>query len=245
VYRAVARRPRGDAEPILIRPAGALVVALGALALTACAMGATGRDAAERVDVVEVVAQRCDRPNRFRGVGVVVGPDLVATAAHTVDDELRALSVDGRPATVVRLDARTDLALLQAAVTADDIAWADPDEPALGPAVVHLADGPHDVEIVRSGALIVDDITAHTRNERQVHTFTPGVAPGASGAPLTTARGELLGIVVLDRTDTDEAHAVTAAELRALIATSGEGSPPATPECTTKVPGAGRRDDEG
>ena len=47
------------------------------------------------------------------GVGVVV-IDLVVTAGHTVEGDLRVLSVDGQPARVVLIDRRTDLALVSA-----------------------------------------------------------------------------------------------------------------------------------
>jgi S1-C subfamily serine protease len=183
------------------------------------------------VEVVEVSAQRCDRPNRAHGVGVVVGDDLVVTAAHTVDDDLRDLTVEGGAAGVVVVDARTDLALLRASVDARPVDWADVDAPPLGPALIHLADGAHEVEIVRSGSLIVDDVTDHVRHERVVHTFTPGVDPGASGAPLTTPSGRLLGIVTLDRTDTNEAHATASHELRRLVDQHGASDPAPAPAC--------------
>lgn len=175
--------------------------------------------------------QRCARPHTIRGLGVVVDDGLVATAAHTVEGELRRLEVEGEPARVVMVDPRTDLALLRADLDARPVEWADPDEAPLGPAVLHLADGPHDVEIVRSGPLIVNDVTAHERHERDVHTFTPGVARGASGAPLTTPAGALLGLVALNRTGADEAYATAAHELRQLLEESATAGPPAAPTC--------------
>lgn len=223
MHHPPARRPRR-------LTAAGLSLAIGSLVVSGGACGEDER-ADPRVDVVAVGAQRCDDPNMARGVGVVVGEDLVATAAHTVEDQLRELTVDGRPARVLVLDARTDLALLRASVDARPLRWAAPSTEALGPGIIHLADGPRDVDIVRSGPLIVDDVTEHVRHEREVHTFTPGVARGASGAPLTTRSGELLGIVVLDRTDTDEAHAASAGELRALIDRLGAGDHTAAPAC--------------
>ncbi len=228
MHHPAPRRPR--------RLTGAaLTLLVGGTALGACGRDEPdARSDAEDADVVEVVevsAQPCDRPNRARGVGVVVGDELVATAAHTVDGELRALEVDGRAARVVVVDARTDLALLRAPVEVRPVDWADLDTSPLGPAVVHLADGPHDVEVVRSGPLIVNDVTDHARHERDVHTFTPGVARGASGAPLTTPAGRLLGIVALDRTDTEEAHATAAHELRRLVDEHAARVPQRAPTC--------------
>ncbi len=44
--------------------------------------------------IVAVETQRCRQPNRFHGVGVVVGDDLVLTAGHTVEGDLRELTVE-------------------------------------------------------------------------------------------------------------------------------------------------------
>jgi S1-C subfamily serine protease len=189
-----------------------------------------GGDDAEAVAVVTIAAQPCARPQRARGLGVAVAEGLVATAAHTVEGDLRRLTVDGVAGRVVAVDPRADLALLQADVDARPVVFAADDVDPIGSARLHLADGPHPVDVVRTGPLVVDDVTEHVRHRRDVHTFSPGVESGASGAPLTTTDGRLLGVVVLDRTDTDEAHAVTARELRSLVEQVGEGSP-APPGC--------------
>jgi S1-C subfamily serine protease len=164
---------------------------------------------------VQVAAQPCDRPTRSSGLGVTVADGVVATAAHTVEGELRALTVDDVPATVAAIDPRTDLALL-AVERADppaDLSTAAPDDATvLGP------EGPVDVAIVSTGPLVVDDATDRQRYEREVHTFAPGVEDGTSGAPLVDDAGRVLGIVVLDNTGTDLAYAVTARELLALLA---------------------------
>jgi len=188
-----------------------------ALAATACGDDGpgAGRSTAGDVPVVAVVAQPCTRPTPDRGLGVVVGDDLVATAAHIVEGRRRQLTVDGLAASVVGVDERTDLALLAVPTTGHPGRLED------GPAtsaLVHTTDGPVPVAIVRTVTLIVNDVTAGVRHERQAHAFTPGVLGGTSGAPLTTADGGILGIVVLDRRDDDLAYAVTTAELRTLLA---------------------------
>jgi S1-C subfamily serine protease len=163
---------------------------------------------------VDVAAQPCDRPTRSLGLGVVVADGIVATAAHTVEGRLRALTVDDVPAQVVALDARTDLALLAADLTAapTELATGVPD---IG--TVITADGPRDARIVRTGPLLVHDTTDGERYERQVHTFTPGVDDGTSGAPLVDADARLLGIVVLDNPSDGVAYAVTSGEVAALL----------------------------
>jgi S1-C subfamily serine protease len=200
--RLAARRP------CLAAAAGCLT------ALAACA----DDDRASPPVVVEVAAQPCDRPTRSRGLGFVVAEDLVATTAHTVEGPLRDLTVDGVAARVAAIDPRTDLALL--AVELD----AAPAELSNEPGVAGSVLGPgtaSSVRIVRTGTLVVNDATDRARYERQVHTFTPGVEDGTSGAPLVDADGRVLGVVVLDRRGDNLAYAVTARELTGLLEQSG------------------------
>jgi S1-C subfamily serine protease len=206
MHRSTPRRPR--------RLAGALTLIVGA-----CAGGSNTGQAS----VVEIAAQPCDRPTRSFGFGVVVADDLVATAAHTVDGDLRTLTVDGAPATVLVSDPRTDLALLRSELDAP------PAE--LSPSAVDSASVlDHPVRVTKTGTLIVHDATDRARYERAVHTFSPGVEEGTSGAPLIDTEGRVVGIVVLDNRGDDVAYAVTAAELAALMATE---QPPTTrpPAC--------------
>lgn len=211
MHHATARRPRR------LRAAG-LILTIGGVAVAVGGCGAS--EEGDGVPVVSIRVQRCARPHSIRGLGVVVSDGLVATAAHTVEGELRHLEVDGEPAEVVALDARTDLALVAAATSAEPI------ERASGPpperARLHGPAGPRDVEIVRTGMLVVHDTTAGARHRREVHTFEPGVEAGTSGAPLVTEDGSLLGIVVLDRQGADRADAVTTAELTRLLAAPRE-----------------------
>ena len=119
---------------------------------------------------------------------------------------------------------------MRADLDVEPVPWPAGDVEPIGAATLHLADGPHPVEVVRSGPLVVEDTTDRATYRRLVHTFTPGVAAGASGAPLTTPDDLLLGIVVLDRRDTAEAHAVTAGELRTLLDATA-GGPAVAPNC--------------
>ena len=178
---------------------------------------ACGREGGREVTVVDVAARACDRPTPDRGVGVVVAPNLVATAGHTVEGRRREVTVDDTAATVIAIDARTDLALLRAEVDGE-VRFAD-EAPAA--AVVVTPDGEVDVDILSTGRLVVHDTTDRRRYTRDVHTLTPGVPTGTSGAPLLDADGRLLGIVVLANRTDDTSYAVTADELRALIDRSG------------------------
>jgi S1-C subfamily serine protease len=181
------------------------------IALTAC----SGGSAAAPPEVVAVSAQPCSSPNRSLGWGVVVAEGLVATAAHTVEEPLRDLRVDGRPATLVTVDARTDLALLAAPEVGTEPADLSERTPSRATLLTPGAELP--VALVSTGPLVVHDTTAGLRHERQVHRISPAVASGTSGAPLVDDDNRVLGIVVLSEPADDIAYAVTAGELGALI----------------------------
>ena len=205
----------------------ATLTALTALiALTAC----SGGGAAASPTVVAVAAQPCTSPNHALGFGVVVADDLVATAAHTVEGPLRDLRVDGRPATLVTADARTDLALL--AVPDVDTAPAELSDGAPSNATLLTPGAEQPVELVSTGPLVVHDTTAGVRHERLVHRISPAVEQGTSGAPLVDDRNRVLGIVVLSEQADDVAYAVTAAELAALVEQRPTRSLPVPNECS-------------
>ena len=203
MHRPPARRPR------LV--AGALI--LGALA--GCRDDGPV-DAAPRV--VAVAAQPCRRPTRDLGVGVVVADGVVLTAAHTVDGARRAVTVDGRPATVVALDPRTDLALLSADVSGPSV---DPRPLTAAAARVATTGSSATVRVIRTGRLIVHDATTGARSERDVHTLRPALPRGTSGAPLLDARDRLVGLVVLDNRTDGTAYAVTGDEIDRFLAHPG------------------------
>jgi hypothetical protein len=161
VRRPPTRRPRRIAVAVLT-------------ALAACAED--GPSSQPRV--LTVAAQPCDTPNRSLGFGVVVADGVVATAAHTVEESRRDVTVDGQPARVAVLDARTDLALLTVDVDTEParIAGDSPRD-----ATVAMPAGRIEVEILRTGPLVVRDTTDRARYRREVHTFTPGVSSTTTG----------------------------------------------------------------
>jgi hypothetical protein len=126
--------------------------------------------------------------------------------------------VDGEPATVRAVDRRTDLALLDVDLDATPVELAeDVTDEVPAEATVITPGGVVEVEVVRTGRLIVDDVTDRASYEREVHTFAPGVRKGSSGGPLLDPGGRLLGIVVLNEPGENVAHAVTAGEVAALV----------------------------
>jgi S1-C subfamily serine protease len=170
-------------------------------------------------NVVAVAAQPCNSPNRSLGFGVVVADGVVATAAHTVEEPQRDVRVDGQPARVAVLDPRTDLALLTVDLDAEPAPIAT-DSPQ--GALIAMPARRIEVEILRTGPLVVRDTTDRARYRREVHTFTPGVEDGTSGAPLVDRDGRVLGIVALDNPRRGVAYAVTGKELSRLLEASDE-----------------------
>jgi S1-C subfamily serine protease len=189
-----------------------VVAGAGVVALSAC--GDDAPASAAPLTLVEVETQRCEQPNRFHGVGFVLDDDLVLTAGHTVEGDLRDLNVDGRPARVVTIDRRTDLALVSV-----DLPAANPPEPASAiPATARLLglDGEREVTIDRNVTLIVEHATDRATYRRDVVVFAPGVVDGDSGSPLVDDAGRLVGLVIADQEG--EGVAVTVDEILAVAA---------------------------
>lgn len=191
--------------------------------------GAAVRDVARSVVVIE--SQRCRAPNVARGVGVVVGDDVVLTAGHTVEGDLRELTVDGEPAHVVLIDYNADLALLgttllpgRERVDGLPLSAGSPEHLVLiGPA------GPEDVHVDSRETLEFEHHTDRATYRRDVVVFTPGVDEGSSGAPLVDEHGRLAGIVILNDDATDQGIAVTSSEIPIVldaVASAGEQPPP-------------------
>jgi S1-C subfamily serine protease len=103
--------------------------------------------------------------------GFVVGDGRVLTVAHVVG---RDVTVDGRPARVVRRDDRLDLAVLAADVSGPSVRFGGDD-----PRVVRRADASMD----GSGW------------KRPVLELRSEVEPGDSGAPVVTPSGRVVGVV--------------------------------------------------
>ena len=190
-----------------------VLAAACSVSIAGCADGSSvssGRETASATSltVVDVEAQACARPQPRLGIATRVGDNVFLTAAHVVDGDLRALTVNGAPAHVVALDERLDVALVASTeadlpapeswtgiLSADDMST--PVEP--GPVTIHRPDGVLETRLNRSLTLRVDDVTRGVIHERPALELDVVVDLGDSGAPVVDADGRMIGVVVLSR----------------------------------------------
>jgi S1-C subfamily serine protease len=137
-----------------------------------------------------------------RAMGFVAGDGLVVTVAHVVGSPITA---DGRPARVIRLDRRNDLALLH-------VPGVRGEAPRLG--------GGDETSLLGRPAPVARHIRASVDGgpRRAALEIRAPVAVGDSGAPVLGADGRVAGVVFArSRTRADIAYAVDATAVAALL----------------------------
>jgi S1-C subfamily serine protease len=197
------------------RVVGLLVPA--ALAVVSCTR--SDADNPTGPDVVAIESQTCRRPQPRLGVGTALADGVALTAAHVVDDDLRRLEVDGRAARVVASSPTTDLALVADETSSDGtidaaLRWFDTIEDA-APAPIEAssavtivaADGLLPTTVERVVNLRVDDVSDGVVHERRALVLAAEVRPGDSGSPVVDGAGDVVGVVVLRRSDEPNSYA--------------------------------------
>jgi S1-C subfamily serine protease len=150
--------------------------------------------------------------------GVATGDDRVLTVAHALSGR-HAIEVAGRPARVVRLDRRLDLALLEV--------------PGLRARALRLGGDARRVSIRvirgRRPTTVAGSIRRHVLirwrdqpgdppHERPGLQLAAAIDPGDSGAPVVDRRGRLLGVLYARSDEPDgTAWAVDASAVRGLL----------------------------
>jgi S1-C subfamily serine protease len=158
--------------------------------------------ARDELSVVRVVGKACGLG--IEGSGWVVAPDLIVTNAHVVagesDTEVERGGEEPLPATVVRFDARNDLAILR-------VAHLDrralrlvrrPRAQTPGAILGYPLDGPFVAEPARIG--VTEDVEtsdAYGRGSlsRRLTAVRGLIRPGNSGGPVVTSSGAVLTTV--------------------------------------------------
>lgn len=177
---------------------------LAALAAAAL-LAPTVVDAPPRPRTVAISVARATGPPDV-ATGFVAGDGRVVTVAHVFGggDVVRVI-VDGRSATVLRLDRRNDLALLR-------VPGIRGEAPRLG--------GGDDARVLGRPARVVRRVSARVDggSPRPALILRAQVAAGDSGAPLVTAGGRVAGVVFArSRTRPSTAYAVDAEALAGLL----------------------------
>jgi serine protease Do len=167
------------------------------------------------------------------GSGVVVAPGRVLTSAHNLRrEEAHVVYADGRVAAgrVAALDADLDLAVLEAdTADVEPLAWADEGAPAVGAAVIALANPGGRGLRATLGFVSSAPRAFRGPRGRRVGGAIEHTAPlprGSSGGPLLDAAGRLLGINAV-RMEGGLILAVPVAALRERVEALIRGQAPA------------------
>jgi hypothetical protein len=145
--------------------------------------------------------------------GFAAGGDRVVTVAHALDGG-GTLTVDGRAASVVRVDRRDDLALLAVrGLRARAVATAA----GAGAVRLVLRGGARPAEVRRAVTATVT-IAPGPPVRRPALELAAGAAHGDSGAPVVDGRGRVVGVLFAASTGRpDTAWAVDGAAVAALL----------------------------
>jgi S1-C subfamily serine protease len=162
------------------------------LLLSSCAQSPQNR-------ALSIETTACGHASRTSGAGVIVGHGLALVAAHVVigATEVTVLSDDRRlPAKIVRLDTRTDLALL----TVNDLEGSTVrlGTAKAGDTVNIIGGGPTpslDVVISKPVEVRIEEVRSQVRSSRTGYEIEHRVQLGDSGAGVFDDNGDLIGVV--------------------------------------------------
>jgi len=208
-----------------------LVLAAAVLSAGGCAGSEQQRDVAPESRAVTIRTTACGDASKTVGSGVMVGDDVVLTAAHVVigatDVAVQSAGAAESSGVVVALDTVTDLALVQvdAASPVSDVTLTDfvADERAtlLGGA----SSGDVEVDVLRRVLINVDEVRGTSVVQRDGYEVQGAIEGGDSGAGIFDADGALGAMVFAEpsRTSgsragpTDRLFATSSSAIRTLI----------------------------
>ncbi|MEL6981882.1 MAG: serine protease [Actinomycetota bacterium] len=199
------------------------------LTLTAC--GDDGRDAtATHRLIIEPCSGRVDQ----RATGAAIGPELVATVAHSLDGvrhiEMRGPDGRSQSAEVVYLDPAKDIALLRPdRPLSEYLTMIEPEGP--GPVgVIRYDDTEQRPRIDQGDILELVSVTLDGEGRRDAARLAATIEPGDSGAAVIDDDGAMVAMVFATARSGDVGWAVSAVEVQAAVdalARRGPASPPA------------------
>ncbi|MFP5333572.1 MAG: serine protease [Acidimicrobiia bacterium] len=174
--------------------------------------------AAEPV-TVEIVFDGCGAAFAGSVAGVVIGPELAVTVAHGViqGDRFR---VDGGAASVVALDRRSDLALLEVpGMEVRDVTLASTETGAHVTVVGGLVNQIADARVVATPTIRIEEVLGTRRVERAGLELQAPLEEGDSGAGVFDDRKRMVGVVFAVNDERDgTAWAVSSREVETLLA---------------------------
>ena len=199
-------------------------------------------EAARSVARIRSVAQSCQR--LLEGSGVVVAPNRVMSAAHTVagsDSVTVSVGDEERPATVVSFDPKMDIAILDVPeLQAPPLELAHDKAPTGADAVVlgFPGGGPFVASPARIREVVElkgPDIYRNASINREVYVIRGKVGQGNSGGPLIDLKGRVLGISFGAAVDDPETgFALTATQVYSLLVVGLDATQPVpTERCVT------------
>lgn len=182
-------------------------------------------------DVFRVEIEACGGASHQRATALAVGPDLVATAAHTFESARGAIlrSVDGTEITteIAYLDLDRDVALLT--VDTNSMEVFDLAEAADGDEVtIPTYADPDGLEVKEATVLRSVRATLDGEGRRRAIELAASIGQGDSGAPVVDGEGRAVGMVFAAARRDDRGWAVAAAELEMAMAalTDDDYEPP-------------------
>lgn len=171
---------------------------------------------------------------------MAVGSNRVVTVAHTLRGAT-AISVSGSSATLVAIDHRRDLAVLDTARLRPRPVPARFTDPVVGAAFLERLDIPgvavrhSPVSVVNVAPIEIDEPRDSTRYRRDgfVAKLTlpdDAVESGDSGSPIVDGRGRVVGLVfATDRSEGHSAFATASSEIEMLLRSAGHEAVPTGP----------------
>lgn len=211
-----------------------------AAGLLAGAMAVTGGcgDDDPLAAAYRLVIEPCAGPTAGRASAAAVGPDLLATAAHSLDRARSVVVADADqltvPGTVVHLDLAKDIALIRTSEPQPShLGLVEPADDGLDAPVELLTYAEEDGPVVKAGRILeLVDVTLDGEGRRAAIRLEGDIEPGDSGSAVIEPGGAMIGMVFASARDHDSGWAVAASEIAAAIEEVEQSQPgPALPGC--------------